>query len=126
MGITFEGIPGAILMSLISFSIVFLVCGGLILVMTALKHFAGTLEGAGKKTPEPTPAETTKFTAAAHASPLPSTSEDLDSEVVAVIMAAVAASCGATAKIVSIVPTPQLNAGTTWRTTGRLQNCEGF
>lgn len=126
MGISFEGISGAILMSLIAFSIVFLVCGGLILLMMALKHFANSLEAAGRDKSEPAAAVAEKTALTAHNTPLSQVPEELDSEIVAVITAAIAASCGATAKIVNIAPTPQRSAGTTWRTTGRLQNCEGF
>ncbi len=126
MGIAFEGISGAILMSLISFSIVFLVCGGLILVMTALKHFANSLERAGKNKSEVAATVAEKAALATRETSLPSTPEEMDCEIVAIITAAIVASCGTASKIVSIAPTAQRYGATTWSTTGRLENCEGF
>ena len=123
----FTGFSGGTLMSLIAFSIVFLVCIGLMLMMMALKHFAAYIDkanaakeakaAAAVAAPAVPPAPTTRVNAVA--------AED-EEEIVAVITAAILASCGAGAKILSIKPAAPRAGASAWRMTGILQNTEGL
>ena len=121
----FVGAAGGLNMSMIAFSIVFLVIMGLMLVMMCIKIFAGAIDGSGKKTaaapaaPTATPAQPQQPAAAASD----------DDEVVAVISAAVAAMCGSGARVRNIAPAAANRAsssGSAWRMTARLQSMEGF
>ena len=125
----FVGFSGGLLMSIISFSIVFLVCIGLMLMMMALKHFAKAMEKK-EQAKEEAAAAPQPGVAAAPSVPVQAIAAEDEGELVAVITAAIVASCGAGAKILSISPTPARAAslsGATgaWRMTGRLQNFEG-
>jgi hypothetical protein len=113
-------------MSLIAFSIVFLVTGGLMLLMMALKVFSGGPEepAAGNAPPK------TAQSAAAPANETPrgtslASSQD-DGELTAVITAAVAASLGRTVTVASFAPAAAIERASAWRVTGRLDNMEGF
>lgn len=122
----FVGYKGGLMMSVIAFSTVFLVIVGLMLLMMALKHFAGTINAmsAAKQAPSapapsaPAPKPTSPMTAVA--------AQAEDGELLAVITAAIAVACGAGARVVSFRPAPPRTQGTPWRMTGRLQNSEGF
>lgn len=120
----FVGLTGGLLMSMIAFSIVFLVIVGLMLMMMALKKFAGAVEA--REAAKTAPAAQAPAAAAA-AKPAASVvaSED-DGELVAVITAAIAAICGAGARVVSFRPAPPRASASIWSMTGRLQNTEGF
>ncbi|MDL2263278.1 OadG family protein [Synergistaceae bacterium OttesenSCG-928-I11] len=123
----FTGFFGGTLMSLIAFSIVFLVCIGLMLMMMALKHFSAYVDKANAAKE----AKAAAAVAAPAAAPTPPArvsavaAEDED-EIVAVITAAIVASCGAGAKIRSIKPVAPRAAASAWRMTGILQNTEGL
>ena len=115
-------------MSVISFSIVFIVCIGLMLMMMALKRFSDAMEKAAKAkevAQAPAAATTQPGVAQMVATPPVSASSGDDEELVAVITAAIVASCGAGAKILSITPASARHTSGAWRMTGRLQNFEG-
>lgn len=123
----FVGLPGGLLMSLIAFSIVFLVIMGLMLMMMALKVFAGAMDGGQKA--KAAPAATSAPAAPAAKSGMSAAvsvaaSQD-DDELIAVIAAAVSAACGRAARVVSFKPATVTGASA-WRMTGILQNSEGF
>lgn len=110
-------------MSLISFSIVFLVCIGLMLMMMALKHISAALDkpkeaktAASAVSPQPAVTLPVKATAVA----------DDEEEIVAVITAAIMAACGTGVRIMSVTPAPPKIQASAWRMTGILQNGEGL
>lgn len=118
----FVGIKGGLLMSIIAFCIVFIVCAGLMAMMYALKAFAG-----GSETPKANtsvPAAPAAPAAQSSGAAVQATSDD--GELLAVISAAIAAACGAGARVVSFAPAAPRAQGSAWRMTGRLQNSEGF
>ncbi len=116
------------LMSLIAFSIVFLVCIGLMLMMIALKYFSAYVDQtAAQKEAKAVPVVSAPAAPLA-AAPLVSAvaaAED-EEEIVAVITAAILSSCGAGAKILSIKQEAPRTAASAWRMTGILQNAEGL
>lgn len=123
----FVGVPGGLIMSLIAFSIVFIVIIGLMLVMMAMKHISGAIDSVGKKQPAPsTPAAPAQTQAApqmpAQASAVQATADD---ELLAVITAAIAAACGPAARVISFSPV-KAPAASAWKNVGRLQNNEGL
>lgn len=120
----FVGVPGGLIMSCIAFSIVFIVIMGLMFVMMGMKHICNAIDNVGKaKAAAPAksaaPAPAAPAPAAAPAAP----AED-DGELLAVISAAVAAACGATARVVAFAPV-KAPAPTAWKSAGRFQNTEG-
>lgn len=122
----FVGLPGGLLMSVIAFSIVFLVIAGLMIMMMLLKNFAAAMEANQSKqaAPADSPAKPAAPGAAAVAAPITASADD--GELIAVITAAIAAVCGKGARVVSFVPSAVRMQSTAWRMTGRLQNSEGF
>lgn len=120
----FVGISGGLFMSMIAFSIVFLVIMGLMLVMMGTKMLAHSIEGTAQK-----PVVSTPSPAASQAVSTPATapvSAD-DEELIAVLAAAVASVCGGSARIVSFAPTSATGKGNSfWKADGRSQNMEGF
>ena len=134
----FVGGGGGLLMSIIAFSIVFLVIIGLMLLMMGLKHFAAAANrekaDAPAQTapvpgtaPEPTPPGTTQATAM----PATASASAEDEELVAVITAAITAATGVAAKVLSFAPSQPNEAGTgrgtsAWRMTGILSNSRGL
>lgn len=116
----FVGVPGGLVMSMIAFSIVFIVILGLMLIMMATKHVGAALDSVGKKPAGG--AAPTSPAAPAQAVAVPAGD---DSELMAVISAAVMAVCGSAARVVSFsaVKAP---AASTWKFVGRMQNAEGF
>ena len=114
----FVGVPGGLIMSCIAFSIVFIVIMGLMFVMMGMKHVCSAIDNVGKaKAAAPAPAAPAP--AAAPAAPAGD-----DGELLAVISAAVAAACGATARVVAFAPV-KAPAPTAWKSAGRFQNTEG-
>ncbi len=118
----FVGVQGGLVMSMIAFSIVFIVICGLMFVMMGMKHVCRVLDSmqtAAKASPAagtPSPAPAAKMVAAP--------AED-DSELLAVISAAIAAMCGSAARVVAFSPV-KAPAATSWKLVGRIQNAEGF
>jgi Na+-transporting methylmalonyl-CoA/oxaloacetate decarboxylase gamma subunit len=125
---SFSNIGYGVFMCLISFSIVFLVCGGLMLLILAQKYLVAMFEakdgvspGGPKNFSEPgESAKTNRVSASA----------EEDEELAAVITAAIAASQSSNVKIVSISPSDQIAARTLapslWKMSGRLQSHEGL
>jgi len=123
-------------MSLIAFSIVFLVIMGLMLLMMGLKYFVGIVNtgtGApGEKTPAPTKEPEA---ASSKAAPLTAVSQAAsmsseDNELAAVITAAITAATGSAANVLSFTPSQpdEMRAGRgipIWRMTGILSNSRG-
>ena len=123
----FSSMGGGVLMCLIAFSIVFLVCGGLMFMMYALKYIVAVLEGKNA------PPEGSKTV------PAPTLSSDVngvrssaaeDGEIVAIIAAAIAATGSSDVNIVSIRPSGQVIARpplqSLWKMSGRLRNHDGL
>ncbi len=125
----FVGLPGGLLMSAIAFSIVVIVITGLMLMMFGLKGLAAVIHGSSRGSAE-APAESkpvaVQSTAPAPAAPVAAVAAEDDGELVAVITAAIMAACGTTARVISFKEAPRAPRSTAWRTSGRLQNCEGF
>jgi Na+-transporting methylmalonyl-CoA/oxaloacetate decarboxylase gamma subunit len=136
----FVGVSGGILMSIIAFSIVFLVVIGLMLLMMALKYFVGKVQTEDGKTPggkTPVPAErpetnlpqaTLAVAAPAAAGTL---SADADGELVAVITAAITSMTGTAARVLSFAPsqpdeTKARQKTPVWRMTSILLNSRGL
>jgi len=119
----FVGPVGGLIMSLIAFSIVFIIITGLMFMMMALKHFCKAIESVGgsKETVQKPSAPASSAAKAVAAAP------DDSAELLAVISAAIAAMCGSSARVVGFAPanikTPIL---TNWKFVGRMQNIEGF
>lgn len=118
----FVGVQGGLVMSLIAFSIVFIVITGLMLTMMGMKHVCRAIDGT-KKTKE----ESSLKTAApvSTAAKAVAVSPEDDSLLIAVISAAICAMCGTAARVVSFSPV-KAPAGTSWKLMGRIQNTEGF
>ena len=121
----FVGVPGGLVMSMIAFSIVFIVIIGLMFLMMGLKHICNAIDGS-KKTAAPAPAAAAKAapqaSAPAQAAAVPAGD---DGELMAVISAAIMARCGTSARIVSFAPV-KAPVATSWKLIGRVQNSEGF
>ena len=95
----FVGISGGILMSIIAFSIVFIVIAGLMLLMMGLKCFVSSIDKASAARSAPVSAPDAPV-----ASPAVQAqgAEDSD-ELLAVISAAIAAACGSSTRVVRFV-----------------------
>ncbi|MCX7829235.1 MAG: OadG family transporter subunit [Thermanaerothrix sp.] len=125
----FVGPMGGVLMSLIAFSIVFLVIVGLMLVMMATKMVAQAVDSRGKVSggSGPSPAASAPASAPAPAAPArpldASHCEDL--ELVAAITASLCAFMGRPVAVKSVRPMPAAPASH-WRTMAKLDNLEGF
>ena len=117
----FVGVPGGLVMSMIAFSIVFIVITGLMLVMMSMKHICKAIDGMGKKAPE---ASQASAPVASAAKAVAVSAED-DGELLAVITAAIVATCGAGARVLSFAPV-KAPAASGWKFMSRVQNAEGF
>ena len=119
----FTGVSGGLVMSLIAFSIVFIVIMGLMFIMMGMKHVCRAIDGC-KKAPVSAPAApSAPASPAAKAVAVPAVGDD--GELLAVISAAIAAMCGSAARVVSFAPA-KAPAGSSWKFLGRIQNAEGF
>ena len=116
------------LMSIIAFSIVFLVIIGLMLLMMCLKYFVGMMKqekaDAPKETPLSPAAPVTAVPTAVNAS-------FADDELTAVITAAITAATGVAAKVLSFAPSRPGETGSghatpAWRMTSILSNSRGL
>ena len=124
----FSGLDGGIFMSLISFSIVFLVCAGLMGLMMSLKYIVRVLEKKGK----PDTSNETPFVnnPAGKILPAPEMPDDED-ELVAVITAAVTAAFGNSVRVTDIRPSdtsfaPPPAGFSAWKTAARIMNNKGI
>ena len=114
----FTGFSGGLVMSLIAFSIVFLVITGLMFLMIGMKSFAAMIDSFGKKKTEaPAPAPAVKKEES-----FPSSE---DEELIAVITAAVSAACGSNVRVISYAPVREPSRSA-WKVSGRMRNLDGF
>jgi len=124
----FVGPAGGLVMSLIAFSIVFIIIMGLMFLMMALKHLCKAIDSVSGAQEQSKPNGPAATPPAAPAKAVATQSQAEDGfELLAVISAAIAATCGDTARVVSFAPVktkqPVLNS---WKFVGRIQNIEGF
>ena len=110
-------------MSMIAFSIVFIVITGLMLIMMSMKHICSAIDGC-KKAPAAAPAPATAPASPAAKAVAAPAAED-DGVLLAVISAAISAMCGSAARVVSFAPV-KAPAGSSWKLVGRIQNAEGI
>ena len=114
---SFEGMGGATALSLIAFCVVFLVLGGLTLVIFAMRVVSKVAGNGSGSAVVP-----------ASAKPVVSGGAAADDELVAVIAAAIAAQTGTMMSIKSIVPSKGHligNDGTAWIACGRVEALQG-
>lgn len=119
---SFEGLSGATALSVIAFSVVFLVLIGLTVVIFAMRLVS---KFAGNEKPAAAPAAKAAPAAAAAAGAAVS---GADEELVAVIAAAIAAQSGTSMRIRSIVPSGTHLIGVdnaSWIACGRLEGLQG-
>jgi len=119
----FTGVGGGLVMSMIAFSIVFIVITGLMLIMMSMKHICSAIDGC-KKAPAAAPAPASAPASPAAKAVAAPAAED-DGVLLAVISAAISAMCGSAARVVSFAPV-KAPAGSSWKLVGRIQNTEGF
>lgn len=116
-------------MSMIAFSIVFLVIVGLMLMMIAIKYLAAVIEGGkgngNKAGVSASQAPSAPASPSAPAQAVAVQSED-DGELLAVISAAIAAVCGNAARVIAFSPVVKAPAVTSWKFVARMSNTEGF
>ncbi|MDR3355161.1 MAG: OadG family protein [Synergistaceae bacterium] len=133
MNFQFEGAFGGFAMSVIAFSIVFLVIAGLMLVMMLLKQVAASIENTSKPEkpeikPQPgtAPAQSSAVSAPAESQAnLIQEASDDDGELVAVITAAISATLGTGVRVLGFTQTRNRPVSA-WRINGRIDNLEGF
>ena len=124
----FSGPNGGIIMSLISFSIVFLVCAGLMGLMMSLKYIVRVFEEKEKPgKPNEVPSVSNP---AGETFPAQETPND-EGELVAVITAAVTEAFGNSVKVTDIRPSnasfaPSPAAFSAWKTAARIENNKGI
>ncbi|MEG1824060.1 MAG: OadG family protein [Cloacibacillus sp.] len=120
----FTGVTGGLTMSLIAFSIVFIVILGLMLVMMGMKHLCRAIDNmhAPKAAAPVSPAAPAAAKAAAPAASVQAAAAD--NELLAVISAAIMAACGSTARVVAFSPV-KAPVSSSWKNIGRIQNSEG-
>lgn len=118
-------------MSMIAFSIVFLVIIGLMLMMIAIKYMAAVIEGGkgngsgnGNKAGIPA-APQASSSPSAPAQAVAAQSEDGD-ELMAVISAAIAATLGSAARVIAFSPVVKAPVATSWKFVAKMSNIEGF
>lgn len=111
-------------MSLIAFSIVFIVIVGLMLVMMAMKHVCSMIDNLHKPKPAAAPAAPAAAPSAQAPVAPASAPAAADDELLAVISAAIMAACGSTARVVAFSPV-KAPAQSAWKSVARLQNTEG-
>lgn len=119
----FVGVPGGLVMSMIAFSIVFIVIMGLMFLMMGMKHICNAIDGSKKAAPAQAPAAGAQPAQAAKAVAAPAAEDD--GELLAVITAAIYAMCGTGTKVLSFAPS-KAPAASSWKLMGRVQNAEGF
>lgn len=119
----FHGASGALIVSMIAFTIVFLVLIGLTLVIYAIKFFSGSGEKKDSGTPS-TPV--TPAAVASVAAPQPPAGK---SQITAAITAAILAATQGRGRILSVSPALQDGIAplsrTTWKTTGIVERISG-
>ena len=126
---SFSGLNGGIIMSLISFSIVFLVCAGLMGLMLSLKYIVRVFEEK-KKPSRSNEAPFVNKPPAGDTFPAKDLPDD-EGELVAVITAAVTAAFGNSVMVTDIRPSnallaPPPAAFSAWKTAARIENNKGI
>lgn len=121
----FVGVPGGLVMSMIAFSIVFIVIIGLMLLMMGMKHLCNAIDGTKKAAPAASAPAAASAQPSAPAKAAAAPAED-DGELLAVITAAIYAMCGTGTRVVSFAPASKAPAASSWKFMGRVQNTEGF
>ena len=125
----FTGVSGGLIMCLISFSIVFLVCGGLMALMMSLKHVV-RIFGEKKKDGQPAeviPADKLPVGSANFVTAMP----DDEGELVAVITAAVTSALGSSVRVTGISPAANTTTApppvvfSAWRMASIMENSKG-
>lgn len=118
-------------MSMIAFSIVFLVIIGLMLTMIAIKYLAAAIEGGkgngsgnGNKAVA-APQQQAPAAPSAPAKAVAARPED-DGVLMAVISAAIAATLGSAARVIAFSPVVKAPASTSWKFVAKMSNIEGF
>ncbi|MDY3869264.1 MAG: OadG family transporter subunit [Pyramidobacter sp.] len=125
---SFEGISGAVALSLIAFSVVFLVLAGLTLLIFAMRivtRAAGAVSSAPSAAAPKAAAPAPKTAASAPAAAVCAAEDD---ELVAVITAAIAAEMGGMVAVKSIVPVGghYIASGTDgWIACARMEGMQG-
>ena len=124
----FSGIDGGIIMSLISFSIVFLVCAGLMGLMTSLKYIVRAF--AEKEKPSQSDETPSANKPPVGESNLAQVTTDEEGELVAVITAAVTAAFGSSVRVTDIRPSnasfaPPPIILSAWKMASRIENNKG-
>jgi hypothetical protein len=131
----FVGAWGGFLMSVIAFSIVFLVIAVLMVMMMLLKRMAGYIDWVNSviealksaSRPAGAPARGVDASIAGKGEPgaesVPAASDD---ELVAVLTAAITASLGAGVRVLGFTQVSARSGSSAWRINGRIQNLEGF
>lgn len=115
-------------MSMIAFSIVFIVIIGLMLIMMSIKYMAAAIDGkSGGNGGKAVDIQKPSAAPAASSAPVKAVaaSED-EGELLAVISAAIAAVCGSAARVVAFSPVTQTPVATSWKFASRISNREGF
>ena len=126
----FSGLNGGIIMSLISFSIVFLVCAGLMGMMMSLKYLVRVFEQ--KEGQSQSGGETSSATKLPVGGPcLVQATPDDKGELVAVITAAVTAAFGNSVRVTGIRPSsialaPPPTFSSIWKMASRIENNKGI
>jgi hypothetical protein len=127
-----NGIGGALSLALIAFSTVFLVLGGLTLIIFCVQYLAAIGEGGKKKKTPPSggaPARPAPAAVPAPASPEQAKGSNAEgSRLAAVISAAILASTGRAVRIKSITPAGRHKGtiGGGWRASALLENSQGM
>jgi len=124
----FSGMGGGIIMSLISFSIVFLVCAGLMALMMSLKYIVRVFDAKGNQGQSNEIPSAEKPTAGG--SCLAQKTPDDENELVAVITAAVTAAHGSV-RVMDIRPSsaslaPPSTVFSAWKMASRIENNKGI
>jgi hypothetical protein len=124
----FVGVPGGLVMSLIAFSIVFIVVTGLMLIMMGLHVACVAMEGKKTKAAAPSSQSSSGNAAPAAASKAVISMPDEDSGVLlAVLSAAVTATCGAAARVISYAPVSiKAPVASGWKIMSRMNNTQSF
>lgn len=114
-------------MSLIAFSIVFMVIAGLMCMMIAIKHMAAAIDGKNKNSGNKAVASPQQQPSpASPQAPAQAVASAGEGELLAVITAAITAMCGSAARVVSFSPILKAPVATSWKFAARIRNAEGF
>ena len=128
----FTGVSGGMIMCLIAFSIVFLVCGGLMSLMISLKHVVRIFDEK-KNDGQPAgglPANKPPVGGANFAAAMPG--DEDEGELVAVITAAINAALGASVRVTGISPSngeaavPLPIVSSAWKMASIIENSKGI